>query len=53
MDNKVAWKLTVWVNPASPLFEVVKGVWDRNRKLLVLLSQAVNYALTDVKKVLN
>ena len=51
--DKVACNLTVWVIPASSFFEVVKGVWDRNRRLLVLLSQAVNYALTDVKKVLN
>ena len=49
--DKVAWKLTVWVIPASSLLEVVKGVWDRNRRLLVLLSRALNYALTDVKKV--
>ena len=49
--DKVARKLIVWVIPASYLLEVVEGVWDRNRRLLVLLSRALNYALTDVKKV--
>ena len=49
--DKVAWKLTFWVIPASSLLEIVKGVWDRNRRLLVVLSRALNYALTDVKKV--